>query len=123
MSILSLEFLGLAAGTLILYYLLPKKIRWWALLIASGVFAALSGWQGAVHLAAAGLLAWGGGLLLEKKKDRWLLTVFLVPLIGAMALIKYPTIVMTLIKYVPFVSGLALAGPLAVALPGQTTSA
>lgn len=101
MSILSLEFLGLAAGMLVLYYLLPLKIRWWALLIASGVFAALSGWQGAAHLAAAALLAWGGGLMLEKKKSRWLLFAFLTPLIGAMALIKYAPAVSSLSLIVP----------------------
>ena len=32
MSILSIEFLVLAAGTLLVYFLLPLKIRWIALL-------------------------------------------------------------------------------------------
>ncbi|MBR5345032.1 MAG: MBOAT family protein [Clostridia bacterium] len=93
MSILSLDFLGMALAALILYYALPMKIRWLVLLAASGLFAALAGWQGAAHLAGAALLSWGGGLLLEKKRSRWILAVCLVIDIGAMAFIKYyPTI-------------------------------
>ena len=89
MSILSLDFLGLAGVVLILYYALPLKIRWLVLLAASGLFAALAGWQGAVHLAGAALLSWGGGLLLERKRSRWILAACLVIDIGAMAFVKY----------------------------------
>ena len=91
MSILSIEFLALVGAVLILYYALPLKIRWIALLAASGVFAALSGWQGAAHLTAAALVAWGGGLALQKHRSRILLAVCLTAEIGAMAFIKlYP---------------------------------
>ena len=102
MSILSLEFLGLAGAALILYYALPLRIRWVTLLAASGLFAALAGWQGAAHLAGAALLCWGGGLLLEKWRRRWLLAVFLALDIGAMAFVKY----------YPALSGAALFVPL-----------
>ena len=102
MSILSLEFLAFTAAVILLYYLLPLKIRPLALLLASSVFAALSGWQTAVHLADIGLVTWGGALLLQKHKSRLLLFLLLAAEIGAMAFLKY----------YPAISGLEMAMPL-----------
>ena len=56
MSILSLEFLGLAAIVIFVYYLLPLKIRWLALLCGSAAFIAFSGWYSAAHLSAVALV-------------------------------------------------------------------
>ena len=89
MSILSLDFLVLAAGTLLVYYLLPLKIRWIALLAGSAAFVCLSGWQCAAHLSAAALVMWGGGMLLGRKKSRLLLAALLVLDLGAMVFLKY----------------------------------
>ena len=89
MSILSIEFLLLAAGVLILYYLLPLKFRWIALLAGSAAFVAFSGWYSAVHLSAAALVMWGGGLILERKKSRLLLGSLLILDLGTMAFLKY----------------------------------
>ena len=78
MSILSFDFLVFTAAVVLIYYLLPLKVRWLALLAASGVFAWLSGWQGAAHLGAVGLVTWLGGLALGvcRKKEaaawRWM---------------------------------------------------
>ena len=66
MSILSIEFLVFVLLVLTVYYILPLRIRWVTLLIASGVFIALSGWQGAAHLAAVSLVTWGGGQLIQR---------------------------------------------------------
>jgi len=88
-SILSIEFLLLAAGTLILHYLLPLKIRWIALLAGSAAFIWFSGWYSAAHLSAAALVMWGGGLLLSRHKSRILLAVLLLTDLGAMAFLKY----------------------------------
>ena len=88
MSILSIEFLLLAAGTLIVYYLLPLKIRWIALLCGSAAFICLSGWHSAAHLTAVTLVMWGGGLLLQKHKSRLLLSGLLALDLGAMAFLK-----------------------------------
>ena len=74
MRSLSIEFLLLAAGVTIVYYLLPLSVRWVALLGGSALFALLSGRQSAAHLSAVALLMWGGALLLayeyapEKRK-------------------------------------------------------
>ena len=89
MSILSIEFLVLAAATLAVYYLLPLKIRWTALLAGSAAFVWLSGWQCAAHLSAMALVMWGGGLLLSKRKSRLLLAALLVLDLGAMVFLKY----------------------------------
>ena len=89
MSILSLEFLGLAACVILVYYLLPLNIRWIALLLGSAAFVCLSGWYGAAHLSAVALIMWGGGWLLQKKKSRLLLALLLVMDLGAMAFLKY----------------------------------
>ena len=89
MSILSLEFLAFSALVILLYYLLPLKIRWIVLLSGSAVFMALSGWQGLAHLTAVALIMWGGALLLQKHKSRLLLALCLMLDLGAMAFLKY----------------------------------
>ena len=89
MSILSFEFFLLAAGVTIVYYLLPLRIRWTALLLGSAAFLLLSGWQSIAHLSAAALVMWGGALLLEKHRSRWVLAPLLVLELGAMAFLKY----------------------------------
>ena len=89
MSILSLEFLLLAAGVVLVYYLLPLKIRWIALLCGSAAFAALSGWHSLAHLSAVALVMWGGGLLLRWKKSKLILALLLTLDLGAMAFLKY----------------------------------
>lgn len=89
MSILSLEFLAFSALVILLYYLLPLKIRWMILLAGSVVFMALAGWQGLVHITAVALIMWGGGLLLQRHKSKALLAFCLIPLLGALAFLKY----------------------------------
>ena len=93
MSILSLEFFVFAAAAVLCYYLVPLKIRWLVLTAASGVFIAFAGWRGAVHLSAAALIMWGGGLALRKRPSRLLLALLLTLLFGAMVFLKlYPTL-------------------------------
>ena len=89
MSILSIEFLLLAAGTLIVYYLLPLKIRWIALLAGSAAFVYFSGWQSIAHLSAAAAVMWIGGLLLSRHRSRVLLGFLLFLDLGSMAFLKY----------------------------------
>lgn len=89
MSILSLEFLAFSAGVILLYYLLPLKIRWTVLLAGSVVFMALAGRQGLAHITAVALIMWGGGLLLRRHKSRALLAACLIPTLGALVFLKY----------------------------------
>ncbi|MCI6374103.1 MAG: hypothetical protein MR821_02260 [Clostridiales bacterium] len=97
MSILSLEFLLLAACTVLLYYLLPLRIRWAVLLVASAVYVGLSGWHSAAHLTVVALLMWGGGLLLERKRSRLLLALLVGLDMSAMLLLKYAPIAQELL--------------------------
>ena len=93
MSILSLEFFVFSLLVLLVYYLLPLKIRWTALLAGSAVFVALAGWYSVAHLSAVALVMWGGGLLLRQKKSKLLLALLLVLDMGAMVFLKYyPTV-------------------------------
>ncbi len=89
MSILSIEFLLLAACVVICYYLMPLRIRWTALLAGSVAFVILSGWQSFAHLTAVALTMWGGARLLEKRRRRWLLALLLILDLGTMAFLKY----------------------------------
>lgn len=88
MSILSIEFLLLAAAVLVLYYLTPLRLRWIALLAGSLAFAALSGWHSLAHLTAVALVMWGGARMLKRWKKRWLLALLLLLDLGAMAFLK-----------------------------------
>ena len=89
MSILSFEFLLFAAGVVLVYYLMPLRVRWVVLLAASAVFVGLSGWYSALHLTAVALLMWGGGLLLHRKRSRLLLGMLVGLDMSAMLLLKY----------------------------------
>ena len=99
MSILSLDYLLLVAVAFLTYYLLPLKVRWWALLTASLVFYTLAGWFGLIYLTAVAAVTWGGGLAIRRVKaeGRWaraggakpLLAGVLALILGAMAALKY----------------------------------
>ncbi len=102
MSILSLEFLAFSAMVILLYYLLPLRIRWTVLLTGSVIFMAPAGWQGLAHITAVALIMWGGGLLLQRHKSKALLAACLIPDLGALAFLKYG----------PAVSGTELLLPL-----------
>ena len=88
MSILSLEFLLFAACVVLLYYLLPRKVRWMVLLLGSVAFVCLNGWHSALHLTLVALLMWGGALVLQRKRSKLLLALLLLLDLGAMALLK-----------------------------------
>lgn len=91
MSILSFEFLVFIMAVLFVYYVLPLRFRWLALLAGSAVFVSLSGWAGAVHMTVIALCAWLGGLALAACVTwrKLVLAFFLILDIGAMVFIKY----------------------------------
>lgn len=73
MSILSLEFIALTLGTVIVYYIVPLKVRWCVLLAASAVFYAMAGWQSCVWILAVTAVTYFASLiqhrlLLREKK-------------------------------------------------------
>ena len=64
MSFASLPFVGLVAAGVILYYLVPKKLQWVVLLLASMVFYLAGGVKSAVWLVLVAAVTWLTGLLL-----------------------------------------------------------
>ena len=70
MSILSLEFIILTLATVIVYYIIPLKFRWWVLLAASAVFYALAGWQGCIWLVLVAAITFLSSLLQERLLKR-----------------------------------------------------
>ena len=70
MSILSIEFIGLTLATVIVYYIVPLKVRWWVLLLASAVFYALAGWQGCIWLVLVAAETFLMSLLQQKLLGR-----------------------------------------------------
>ncbi|MDO5422214.1 MAG: hypothetical protein Q4F41_00625 [Eubacteriales bacterium] len=71
MSILSFEFLFFTAAVWMVYYLLPRRRRWLALLLGSFLFVSCAGWRSVVHLTVVAWNVWLGGLVLEilKRKE------------------------------------------------------
>ena len=70
MSFASLPFVGLVAAGVILYYLVPKKLQWVVLLLASMVFYLASGVKSAVWLVLVAAVTWLTGLLLARQNAR-----------------------------------------------------
>ncbi len=91
MNILSFDFLFLVAAALVVYYVLPLKVRWLALLAGSVVFIMSAGWQSALHMTAIAAITWLGGTALSvlKRRKKILLAVLLLLDLGAMFFIKY----------------------------------
>ena len=70
MSFASLPFVGLVAAGVILYYLVPKKLQWVVLLLASMVFYLAGGIKSAVWLVLVAAVTWLTGLLLARQNAR-----------------------------------------------------
>ena len=93
MSVVSFEFLGFLAALAVVYYVLPMRVRKWALLAGSAAFWLLCGWQGAAYLTAETLLIWGCARLIGRFSERRgvcraLLIGGMVTVFGAMVLMK-----------------------------------
>ncbi len=98
MSFVSLDFFAFLAAALLAYYLLPKKMQWIVLLLASGVFYYFSGLVNFIFLflsiLAFYLGAHGVYRLMEQKRTanekaaKWLISVVIILNIGILALFK-----------------------------------
>lgn len=63
----SLPFVCFIAAVLILYYLIPKKIQWEFLLVASCVFYALCNPMYLIYISVTSLTVWAVSLIVEKQ--------------------------------------------------------
>ena len=73
MNYLSLDFVGFVAVAFLAYYIMPKKVRWGVLLLASLGFYALFDLKYVAFLLFAALSTYGTALLLGKGKLKGLL--------------------------------------------------
>lgn len=70
MSFTSVSFMGFTAAVFLAYYLLPKKIRWYILLIASYLFYAGQGWQCMVFLLATTVTVYLAAIAVSRMQER-----------------------------------------------------
>ena len=105
MSFVSFAFIGFVIVSLLLYYLLPQKVRWVVLLVASYTFYIIGGAKTVIYLLLTTLTTWVAGLLLssankkakdnpelEKKQGRIKIAICLIALLfnfGILYTLKY----------------------------------
>ena len=69
MTIVSLPFFLFVAAVVLIYYLIPRKLRWIVLLVASFVFYWLNSAQLMLILLGTSLFTWAVGLCIQKIRD------------------------------------------------------
>ncbi|SDA50968.1 D-alanyl-lipoteichoic acid acyltransferase DltB, MBOAT superfamily [Butyrivibrio sp. INlla18] len=70
MQFVSLQFLIFIMGTIFIYFIIPKKVRYIWLLLASMAFYYIVSGKFLVFLIAVTLVTYGAGLLIEKNKEK-----------------------------------------------------
>ena len=65
MNFISLKFVAFLLVTVVLYYLVPKKMQWVLLLAANIVFYCVGGAKTVLYLVFTTVTTWSAGLLLE----------------------------------------------------------
>lgn len=90
MNILTLAFLAFLLGVVLVFYIVPVRFRWMALLAASAGFYAFAGWQGACYLVGvAAITYWAARAIARGKHQKALLTACVTVCLGAMIAVKY----------------------------------
>ncbi len=106
MSFVSAGFIGFLAASVLLYYIVPRRLRWVALLAASYVFYLSGGLKTVGFLLLATLSTWGAGLLLHrqnllrrdadkaalaaiKRRKKWIVAAALLINLGMLFVLKY----------------------------------
>ena len=94
MRLLSFTYVFFVMGAALLTYLLPLKIRAWALPVLSAAFLAFQPWECAASVLLISALCYAGGRWLEKTRPRkWPLIVLLALLFGFLLLFKLAPLV------------------------------
>ncbi len=101
MNFVSLNFFLIVLGTITLYYIFPSKYRWYVLLASSCAFYVVAaGWWALLAALVTVLVSYFSAVWIErsrngKKKQRLILAVSLVILIGFLILTKIKKLVFT----------------------------
>ncbi len=69
-SIISIPFMIFTLATVVLYYLLPKKFRWCALIVANTAFYIFGGSTLILYLLVACAIAYGSSMLMNKTFEK-----------------------------------------------------
>ncbi len=70
MQFVSLQFLGFLAAVIFIYFIIPKKVRYIWLLLASWGFYYKVGGKFLILLVLVTLVTYGAGILIEKEKEK-----------------------------------------------------
>ena len=70
MSFTSFNFLAFLVAVVIVYYLVPKKIQWLVLLLASYGFYVSTGWDNLYYIIFTTLFTYGAGMWMQKIRDK-----------------------------------------------------
>lgn len=131
MNFFSIEFIILLLLLLTAYYLLPQRIQWICLLIASIVFYAFSGWTNLLFIIFSAFTTWGAGVLflryrsvfemekakegLDKEQKKKIKAHYNAKKRTIMWLVLGANVaVLAFVKYVPVFSGMGLLFPLGI---------
>lgn len=71
MALTSFSFLLFFTAVLLVYYIVPKRVQWILLLVASYAFYVISGFAQVFFLLGTTLITYGAGLLMQKRRDRY----------------------------------------------------
>ena len=100
MSLVSNLFIIFVAGAVLLYYLLPKKMRWWGLLLTSYIYYLAAGTKYFPFLLFSTIITYLCGLAIEhevnqdKKKAKRYLIIGLILNFGMLGVIKYTNFIL-----------------------------
>jgi len=94
LPIVSLEFLILVASAVVVYYLIPLRLRWIALLAASAVFYSVLGWRAAIWVLGTATTVYAASVLMVRfgRKSPARRAVFWSTVVlnaGSLAMFKY----------------------------------
>lgn len=89
MSFIALAFLPFFLISLVTYYIAPIKYRYLVILLSSYIFYGFNDYKMAIILALVTLLTYIGGLVLNKRRTKWLFAMFFIINIGILFVMKY----------------------------------
>ena len=69
MSVLSMSFIALLAGVLIVYYLVPQRLRWTVLLAASMIFYLTAGVNSLVYMLVTSVAVYASACYMQRVAD------------------------------------------------------
>lgn len=100
MSLVSNVFILFVVGSVAVYYFLPKRFRWWALLVSSYVYYLAAGPKYVVYLLFSSVLTYlcgkgiAGSLEENKKRAKRILVIGLILNFGMLGVVKYTNFIL-----------------------------